>query len=74
MLDSSFGEFALIDRIVARLGESAAREILVPPGNDAAVWAVERSAVVATTDALVEGTHWRRDTMSLADTVPRVKA
>ncbi len=67
MTDAHLGEFALIDRIIARLGESAAREILVPPGDDAAVWAVERGAVVATTDALVEGTHWRRDTMSLAD-------
>ncbi len=67
MLDSRLGEFTLIDRIVSRLGESAAREILVPPGDDAAVWAVERGAVVATTDALVEGTHWRRDTMSMAD-------
>ena len=64
----SLGEFALIDRIVARLGDTAAREIIVPPGDDAAVWAVEGGgAVVATTDALVEGNHWRRDTMSIAD-------
>ena len=66
--DSELGEFALIDRIVARLGDAAAREIIVPPGDDAAVWAVEGGgAVVATTDALVEGNHWRRDTMSMAD-------
>ncbi len=68
MPHSELGEFALIDRIVARLGDAAAREIIVPPGDDAAVWAVEGGgAVVATTDALVEGNHWRRDTMSMAD-------
>ncbi len=59
-------EFELIDRIVARLGDAAAGDILVPPGDDAAVW-LSDGATVATTDALVEGTHWRSDTMSLAD-------
>ena len=33
------GEFGLIERIIARLGEAAARDILVPPGDDAAAWA-----------------------------------
>ncbi len=63
----SLGEFSLIDRIVSRLGESAARDILVPPGDDAAAWLPEDGATVATIDVLTEGTHWRRDTMSLAD-------
>ena len=67
MPGESIGEFALIDRIVARLGEAAARTILVPSGDDAAVWAAPPGAVVATTDALVEGNHWRADTMSMAD-------
>ena len=67
MADATPGEFALIDRIVARLGDAAAREIAVPPGDDAAVWAAGDGAIVATTDALVEGNHWRRDTMSMAD-------
>ncbi len=61
------GEFGLIDRIVARLGDAAARDILVPPGDDAAAWAVERGAAVATIDALAEGTHWRADTMTYFD-------
>lgn len=62
------GEFSLIERIVARLGEAAARDIVVPPGDDAAVWAVPAgSAAVATIDVLTEGTHWRRDTMALSD-------
>lgn len=67
MARSDFGEFALIDRIIERLGDAAATDILVPPGDDAAVWTAPGEAVVATTDALVEGTHWRRDTMSPAD-------
>ena len=61
------GEFGLIDRIVARLGAAAARDIPVPPGDDAAAWAVDAGFAVATVDTLAEGTHWRRDTMSFAD-------
>ena len=68
------GEFELIDRIVARLGDAAATEIVVPPGDDAAVWEAPVGATVATTDALVEGTHWRHDTMSMADAGWRVIA
>ncbi len=52
------GEFALIDRIVARLGDAAASDILVPPGDDAAVWASGEGFTVASIDAAVEGTHW----------------
>lgn len=61
------GEFALIDRIVAHLGEAAARDIVVPPGDDAAAWTTTDGLAVATIDALVEGTHFRRDTMSFED-------
>ena len=64
---SDLGEFGLIKRIIERLGEAAAHDILVPPGDDAAAWAHEGAITVATVDSLVEGTHWRRDTMSLAD-------
>lgn len=64
----TLGEFSLIDRIIARLGEAAARDILVPPGDDAAAWLTpEHSATVATIDMLTEGNHWRADTMSLGD-------
>ena len=68
----SLGEFGLIERIVARLGEAAAREILVPPGDDAAAWTNRGAVTVATTDTLVEGVHWRSSpdgepTMSWAD-------
>lgn len=61
------GEFDLIGRIVARLGDAAARDIAVPPGDDAAAWAVEAGHAVATVDTLAEGTHWLRGTMSFAD-------
>jgi thiamine-monophosphate kinase len=64
---SELGEFNLIDRIVQRLGEAAAREIAVPSGDDAAAWHVEPGYAVATIDTLTEGNHWRPDTMTLAD-------
>jgi thiamine-monophosphate kinase len=53
-----FGEFELIDRIIARLGDSAATEILVPPGDDAAAWATGEGVTVASIDAAVEDSHW----------------
>ncbi|MDA1241202.1 MAG: AIR synthase related protein, partial [Chloroflexi bacterium] len=68
------GEFGLIDRIVSRLGAAAARDIAVPPGDDAAVWLPSPGATVATIDLLTEGTHWRADTMSAADAAWRAVA
>jgi thiamine-monophosphate kinase len=68
------GEFGLIDRIISRLGASAATDILVPPGDDAAAWRMDAGAVVATVDALAEGTHWRADTMTLFDVAWRAVA
>jgi thiamine-monophosphate kinase len=70
----AIGEFPLIARIVERLGSAAADDILVPSGDDAAVWLDAApgapgvsGASVATIDALAEGTHWRPDTMSMSD-------
>ncbi len=64
----TLGEFSLIARIVERLGSAAADDILVPSGDDAAVWLDAVPGVtVATIDALTEGTHWRPDTMSMSD-------
>jgi thiamine-monophosphate kinase len=56
---SDVGEFGLLARIFPRLGTGAAT--LLGPGDDAAVLAVPDGRVVATTDVLVEGRHFRQD-------------
>lgn len=56
---SDAGEFGLIARITARLGPGDA--VLLGPGDDAAVLAAPDGRVVATTDLLVDGEHFRRD-------------
>ncbi|MEV6298593.1 thiamine-phosphate kinase [Actinoplanes sp. NPDC051861] len=53
------GEFGLIGRIVTRLGSGPAT--LIGPGDDAAVVRAADGRVVASTDVLVEGRHFRRD-------------
>ncbi|MBA9007134.1 MULTISPECIES: thiamine-phosphate kinase [Thermomonospora] len=53
------GEFALIERLVARLPQGPS--VALGPGDDAAVIAAPDGRVVATSDLLVEGRHFRRD-------------
>ncbi len=53
------GEFGVINRITGRLTQGP--DVLLGPGDDAAVLAAPDGRVVVTTDLLVEGRHFRRD-------------
>jgi thiamine-monophosphate kinase len=69
---AEIGEFGLISRVVARLG--AGPKTLLGPGDDSAVVAAPDGRVVACTDVLVEGRHFRRDWSSPADIGHRAAA
>jgi thiamine-monophosphate kinase len=56
---SETGEFGLIARIAARLPQGPTT--LLGPGDDAAVVLAADGRVVASTDLLLEGRHFRRD-------------
>lgn len=66
------GEFGLIARVTARLGVGPT--CLLGPGDDAAVVSAPDRRVVACTDVLVEGRHFRRDWSSATDIGHRAAA
>src|SRR5215470_11885774 len=69
---SESGEFGLIARITARVGRQPST--LLGPGDDAALVAVPDGRVVASTDVLVEGRHFRCDWSSATDIGHRAAA
>jgi thiamine-monophosphate kinase len=69
---SEAGEFPLIDQLrgVFPQGE----QVLVGPGDDAAVLRIRTGHVVVSTDLLVEGRHFRREWATAADVGHRAAA
>ena len=66
------GEFPLIERLRDVFGQG--EQVLVGPGDDAAVLRIRTGHVVVSTDLLVEGRHFRRDWASAGDIGHRAAA
>lgn len=66
------GEFGLISELVALFPQG--EQVLIGPGDDAAVLRVKNGHVVVSTDLLVEGRHFRRDWASAEDIGHRAAA
>lgn len=72
---ADLGEFGLIARIAELAGTTApGTDVLVGPGDDAAVLRVRKGHVVVSTDVMVEGRHFRRDWADAVDIGHRAAA
>ena len=66
------GEFGLIESLVTRFHQGP--QVLLGPGDDAAVVSLRDATAVVSTDLAVEGRHFRRDWSSAEDIGHRVAA
>ncbi len=66
------GEFELIEALTAFFEQG--EQVLIGPGDDAAVLRVRTGHVVVSTDLMVEGRHFRRDWASAEDVGHRAAA
>lgn len=66
------GEFALITRVTSQFPSTD--DVILGPGDDAAVVAAPDGRTVATTDLLVEGRHFKREWSSARDVGHRAVA
>jgi len=66
------GEFGLVSELVSHFPQG--EQVLVGPGDDAAVLRIRQGHVVVSTDLLVEGRHFRRDWCDAADVGHRAAA
>lgn len=72
---ADLGEFGLIGRIAEVVAATAPGEdVLLGPGDDAAVLRVRKGHVVVSTDLMVEGRHFRRDWVEAVDVGHRAAA
>ena len=69
---SDAGEFGLIEAFTGIFAQGD--QVVVGPGDDAAVLRVRTGHVVVSTDLMVEGRHFRRDWVSAADVGHRAAA
>lgn len=69
---ADLGEFALVDALAARFAQGP--QVLIGPGDDAAMVAVPDGRVVVSTDLMVDTRHFRRDWASAADIGHRAAA
>jgi len=58
---SDIGEFGLIKRLMP-LVAAESPDLIVGPEDDAAVWRVGGQLIIATTDTMVDGVHFRSET------------